>query len=168
MLAIKAKNGDREALEELVNMYYQQIYRYFVRKCSDEQLSLDLTQETFIKLTRNIHNYRPLANFSTYLYKIANNIAIDFYRKRKLQTYDDDTILDNIAAKTEEDVDYSDRVKHIVNQLSEKQRECIILYYYQGLKYTQIAKVLDIPVSTAKTRVKDGLAKCKKLWEVNS
>lgn len=166
-LALKAKNGDQEALEDLVKIYYQQIYRYFVRKCSDEQLALDLTQEVFIKLTRNIHNYCPLANFSTYLYKIANNIAIDYYRKKKFQYYDDDTILNNIANITEDDIsDYSDRVKHILNQLSEKQRECIILYYYQELKYTQIAEILNIPVSTAKTRVKDGLAKCKKLWEV--
>lgn len=167
VLALKAKNGDQEALEELVRMYYQPIYRYFVRKCSDEQLSLDFTQETFIKLSRNIHNYRPLANFTTYLYKIASNIAIDHYRKKKIQFSDNDA-LENIAAETKEDVDYSDRVKHILNQLSEKQRECIILYYYQELKYTQIAKILNIPVSTAKTRVRDGLAKCRELWEVIS
>ena len=58
------------------------------------------------------------------------------------------------------------RMKEILYKLPDKQRECIILYYYQGLKYRQIAEVLSIPVSTAKTRVRTGLQACKKLWEV--
>lgn len=163
-LAWKAKFGDQEALETLIRKHYQSVYRYFVRKLSDEQLALDMTQETFYRLTKRIYTYKPLASFTTYLYTIANHLAIDCYRKKTIDELDEQHIpftTQNCAEQLHDGL----MVAHLLQQLSEKQRECIILYYYQHLKYRQIAHILNIPESTVKTRVRTGIAKCHELWK---
>lgn len=166
ILALQAKNGNQEALDSLVRIHYQSIYRYFVRKLSDEQLALDMTQDTFVKLARNIHNYRPLSNFNTYLFTIAHNLSVDYYRKKKILLLEDMDMVEEMLISThKEESIYKEKIKYILNCLNEKQRESIVLYYYHELKYTQIAKILKIPVSTVKSRVRVGLATCKKLWE---
>ena len=56
-------------------------------------------------------------------------------------------------------------MRKVLYKIPEKQRECLILYYYQGLNYRQISTILSIPISTAKTRVRTGLQRCRDLWE---
>lgn len=166
LLALQAKSGNHEALETLVNKHYQSVYRYFVRKVGDEQLALDMTQDTFIRVTKNIHTYRPLANFTTYLFTIAHNLSVDYYRKKRLLLVDSSNYLENLAMDIQyQESVHASKIKQILDQLPDKQKECIILYYYHDMKYAQIAKILNIPLSTVKSRVRVGLTKCKQLWE---
>lgn len=62
-LVLKAKNGNQEALEELIKLNYQSIYKYFVRTCGNSATALDLTQDTFIKLVQALPNYQPYKDF---------------------------------------------------------------------------------------------------------
>lgn len=163
----KAKNGDREALEELISMYYQQIYKYFVRTIghTNTATALDLTQDTFLRMVQALPYYQPYKDFCAWIYTIAHHIALDHFKKKK------DILLESEypfelqkAPLTEKDENYY-HIQAILKQLPQKQREAIILYYYQGLNYRQIASVLSIPISTVKTRVRTGIQRCRNLWE---
>ena len=166
ILISRAKHGDQEALEELIRRWYQPIYKYLVRKTGNTSIASDLTQETFLKFVESLPRYSPLAAFSTYIHTIAYHVSVDYFRKHKDYQVYDDKQWDMLEDKRNGVDDNYYRMKEILYKLPDKQRECIILYYYQGLKYRQIAEVLSIPVSTAKTRVRTGLQACRKLWEV--
>lgn len=165
ILILKAKSGNQDALEELIKLYYQPIYKYFVRTCGNSATALDLTQDTFMKLVQGLPKYQPYKDFCAYLYTIAHHVGIDYLKKKK------EILLENEypfeiqqAPKDEKDENYY-RMRAVLYKISEKQRECLILYYYQGLNYRQISSILSIPVSTAKTRVRSGLQRCRDLWE---
>lgn len=162
ILAQRARNGDKEALDQLVRKYYPQIYKYIYRRTGHKELAEDLTQETFLKLTRAIGRYVPVAKFATFLYRIAQNTIIDHYRCAKTES-------EEIAEQWEEgefgQVEDRILIESILKRIPIEQRECLILYYYQQLKYKEIAKILQIPVSTVKTRVRRGLEYCKKIME---
>ena len=164
-LVLQAKAGNQKALEELVRMYYQAIYKYFVRKTSSTHTALDLTQDTFFKLVTHLKEYVPYKDFEAYLYTIAYHVAMDYYKKKKDMLLHDDTMFEFQQAPHEEKSENYYQMQKVLQRLPQKQRDCIILYYYQELTYRQIAEVLHIPESTAKTRVRAGLEKCKQLWE---
>lgn len=162
LLISRAVRGDRAALEQLVRLYYGKIYNYIVFRVCDPGLAEDLTQDVFVKLTKNIHSYVPTASFSSYLYRIAHNTVVDHFRTAK-QTgqIPENRAAPDILAAAEAKLD----VQKMLAALPEQQRECIVLYYIQELSYREISRILDIPIPTAKSRVQRGLAACKKMME---
>lgn len=165
LLISRAVRGDREALEQLVRLYYEKIYNYIFYRVQDRTLAEDLTQDVFVKLTKSIHTYMPTASFSAFLYRIARNTVIDHYRTAKrLDEIPETTPASDNLAQTEARLD----VQIVLQKLPPKQRECMILYYLQELSYREISQILDIPIPTAKSRVQRGLAACKKLMEEQS
>ena len=83
----KAKHGDAKAYEGLLKKYKNSVYNLVYRMVRDVQEAEDLTQEAFIKAFNSLTSFNEEYAFSTWLYKIATNNCIDFFRKRKLQTY---------------------------------------------------------------------------------
>lgn len=162
LLVQKARNGDREALGRLVKKYYSSIYNYIYRRTSNKEIAEDLTQEVFLKLTKSIGRYIPVAKFSTFLYRIAHNTVIDFYRTERARV---EEMPEQWEESKSRQVENKVLIEAILKKLPEEQRECVILYYYQQLKYREIAMILQIPVATAKTRVRRGLENCKKMIE---
>ena len=81
----RCQNGDKEAFQELVKMYHPYVYRFLIRTTGDEQLSQDLTQDTFIKIIRSIEKFDIYgkAKFSTYIITVSKNCYIDYLRKQK-------------------------------------------------------------------------------------
>ncbi len=162
LLVSRAVRGDMSALEQLIRLYYGKIFDYISFHVRDRAEAEDLTQEVFLKLVRSMPGYVPTGSFSAFLYRIARNCVIDYARKERP------------GAALPEDAAAEDRfpavearltVEALLRRLPEEQRECVILYYIRGLKYREIAQVLEIPVSTAKSRVARGLAACKKIME---
>jgi RNA polymerase sigma-70 factor (ECF subfamily) len=82
-LMAAVRDGDDGAFDELVRRYQSPMTGYLYRLLNDYETALDLAQETFVRLYRNAHRYRANHNFSTYLYKIATNLAISELRRRK-------------------------------------------------------------------------------------
>lgn len=162
LLIGRAVRGDRDALEQLVRLYYEKIYNYIFLRVCDRTLAEDLTQDVFVKLTKNIHSYVPTASFSAYLYRIAHNRVVDYYRTAKPSEEIPETKAapDKLAS-----MDAKLDVYAVLSALPPEQRECIILYYLQELTYREISQILDIPIPTAKSRVQRGLAACKKMME---
>ena len=134
-------------------------------RVQDFSAAEDLTQDVFVKLTRHIHSYVPTASFSAFLYRIAHNTVVDYYRTTKHTETIPETLQ---AADPLPAAEARMDVERMLAKLSEEQRECIILYYLQGLTYREISLVLGIPVPTAKSRVQRGLAACKKIMEEKS
>lgn len=161
------KNGDKAAFEQLVKKYYRNIFSYCYRRTGDEDTAADLTQDIFLKLIASIYNYRFSGKFINFIFTIAVNTCNDYFRKTR----------PTIEAETAEIPDSSDTpieavirteesrcLQSRLSMLPDNQREAIILYYYHDMKAKDIAKVTGVPLSTAKSRIKQGLDKLRKQY----
>ena len=166
-LVEKALTGDQRAYSRLMNRYKENIFFYILKMIGNKTIAGDLTIETFSKAFRQISDYSENYAFSTWLYKIARNTAIDYARKRKINTlsidYDSNEesvinesslqsyILDPEQSMIKEQEDES--VKQLIDSLSPKYKDLIRLRYFKDYAYEEIAAELDIPVNTVKTRL---------------
>ena len=162
LLIAQAVQGSRSALESLVRQYYDAIYNYIFQRVRSRETAEDLTQDVFMRLTANISSYRPVSSFSAFLYRIARNRGIDYYRTHKEAEELTETA---VSGYDRPQADETLFVQEMLRQLSPEQRECILLYYFHDLTYKEIAQTLQIAVPTAKSRVRRGLAYCRKWME---
>lgn len=168
LLIRKIKNGDKEAFEQLIKEYYENIYAFCYRRTCNENTAADLTQEVFLKLISSIYNYKFTGKFSNYIFTIAVNTCNDYFKKMKADTNDKLDEIPSSDALPEETVITSEESKllvHSLNNLPDKQREAIILHYFHDLKAKDIAKITGVPLPTAKSRIKQGLDKLRKLYK---
>lgn len=167
ILINKALAGDQTAYEKLMKKYYQLIYNLIFRMISRKEDVEDLTQEAFIKAFNSLHNFDRQFAFSTWLFKIATNNAIDYLRKKKLNTFSIDREIES------EESDYKfeipdnenkpDRViiederKKILDEAIEslppKYKEVILLRHKMDKEYEEIAKELKLPLGTVKAHI---------------
>ena len=164
--------GERSAFDLLVLRWDRKIQGAIYRLIGSEDDARDLCQEAFLKAYRGLGAFKGEAKFSSWLYQIALNLCRDRMRRRKGRTLvsldaleadgqapvlrDDTTALDLALTK-----DVERQVKAAVMALAADQREVIVLKEYEGLTFQEIADVLDLPVSTVKTRLYRGLDKLK-------
>lgn len=170
LLIKKIQNGDKQAFEILVKKYYSNIYSFCFRRFSgNPHISADITQTVFLKLLQNIHKYKFSGKFSNYLLTITINICNTEYRKNLSYTFD----IDSISEKpSKEDIDQNmnrleeaDAVKKALDNLPDAQKEVIILKYYHDLRLREIAEITNVPLPTAKSRLRQGMDKLKKILE---
>jgi RNA polymerase sigma-70 factor (ECF subfamily) len=164
--------GDTSAFDLLVLRWDRKIQGAIYRLIGSEEEARDLCQEAFFKAYRGLRAFKGEARFSSWLYQIALNLCRDRMRRRRGRTLvsldaleadgqapvlrDETNALDLVEAR-----DLQRRVKAAVLALPEEQREVIVLKEYEGLTFQEIADVLDMPVSTVKTRLYRGLDKLK-------
>jgi len=166
-LVRKAKEGDTKAYDQLTLMYKDVVFSIVYRMVRNKQEAEDLTQEAFIKAYNSLHSFNEEYAFSTWLFKIATNNCIDFFRKRKLKTYSmeetirykDDEIRHEYASpdpNVEHDLVADERSKILreaIEELPEKYRIVIVLRHQKEYSYEQIAEDLDLPLGTVKARI---------------
>lgn len=168
--------GDKGAYDKLVSAYYPMIYNYFCRMTFDSHLAEDISQEVFIKLYNCRSQYQPVKTFKAFLFTIARNAYIDFYRKKKRKpeaSYDiaigEKKFSDLFEAEKSdpsEPIDASERLEKImaaVHKLPDILRDVFLLSEIEGLKYSEIAEVLNIPVGTVKSRMFNALKSLREL-----
>lgn len=148
--------GDKAAAEELIKRYYASILRYCKWHCSNLEKAEDLTQETFLKLFKNISEYEGKKKFKAYLYTIANHLCIDESRKVQLYPLENE---ENIGNECNELLRLEDKaeINYLLNTLSSEQREIIILRFGEQLEFKEIAKVMGCNMRTAQSRVRNAL-----------
>ncbi|MHA0858098.1 RNA polymerase sigma factor SigW [Paenibacillus sp. CMAA1364] len=166
-LAIK---GDQQAFAEIVELYKDKIYFLGYRMLNNRQEAEDVVQETFLRVFKSLDRYDPNQKFSTWIYRIATNLSIDRLRKRK-PTYsldadmNDQEGLDGYSIlpgddRTPESEVLLSETKQIVYKAIEslpvKYKSVMILRYLQEMSLQEISDVLDMPVTTIKTRVHRG------------
>ena len=163
-LMLKFQNGDELAYNELVNRYKNKllnfIYRYFGSKDDAE----DILQETFIKLYYKKDYYKPISEFSTWIYTIAANLSKTELRKRKRRKtsqlsemgvenkefdirYEDDTDLEINTEYNEHEINKA------IQDLETPFRTAFILRDIQELSYEEISKITEVPLGTIKSRI---------------
>jgi len=165
-----ALKGDQRAFAEIVDLYKDKLYHLAYRMTGNRQGSEDVVQETFLRVYKNLDRYDENQKFSTWIYRIATNICIDQLRKRKaIYSLDaessDHEGLDGYAMLPSDDrtpesellLSETQRIIHgAIATLPVKYKSIMILRYLQDLSLQEIADVLEMPVTTVKTRVHRG------------
>lgn len=156
--------GDEKAAEELIKRYYTSILYYCKRHCFHLEKAEDLTQETFLKLFKNLSGYKGKRKFKAYLYTIANHLCID--ESRKMQVYpleNEEEIRD--ASDEMRRIEDKSEINYLLNSLSPEQREAVILRFGEQLAFREIAKVMGCNIRTAQSRVRNALKIMRKEQE---
>lgn len=167
-LVEKALNGNQSAYAELMDMYRESIYFMMLKMVRKEDDAEDLTIEAFGKAFNRLHQYSPSYAFSTWLFKIASNNAIDYIRKKRIKvTSMDSAYTNNDGENVKIDVESNDKdpeevaihlekVKHmrqIVKTLKPRYRDLIEKRYFEELSYEEIAQDMDLPLGTVKAQL---------------
>jgi RNA polymerase sigma-70 factor, ECF subfamily len=166
-----ARGGEETAYRELVRRYERPLFSLLYRMVRDRELAEDLAQETFVKALNAIESYRPEYKFSSWIFKIANNAAIDHLRRRELDTLSlegsphaetpeaieatalqigdrQESPLDEVEAR-----ELGGEIEAAIAKLRPEYRSCILLRHVEGRAYEEIAEILGLPLGTVKTYI---------------
>ena len=163
-LVEQIKLGDERAAEELIKRYYTPVLHYCKRQCFNQEKAEDLTQETFLKLFKNLSGYKEKRKFKAYLYTIANHLCIDESRKIKECTLENEEEIRDECNEMRRIEDKSE-IDYLLNVLSPEQREAVILRFGEELSFWEIAKVMGCNMRTAQSRVRNALKIMRKEQE---
>ena len=164
-LVATAAQGLEGGFEELVRRYQRPISAYVYRMVGDYDCALDLTQEIFIKIYASLSRYRPEFKFSTWIYKIAHNAAIDHLRRnagreRSLsngtESEPQQLAIESKGLSPEQQSEREERrmeIESVVCSLPTAYRELIVLRHSQDLTYEEIVEVTGLPLGTVKNRL---------------
>ena len=167
LLISRARGGDREAFGALVEQYRDNVYRLAYRMCGNAYDADEAAQEAFVAAWRALPNFRGDAKFSTWLYRLTTNAAIDVMRREKRhQTVGDGEMVDladdaDSPQETVERTEQQEAVQKALGTLSEEYREVLLLRYMEELDYAEIAEVLQLPSGTVKSRINRAKAALK-------
>ncbi|HZF68631.1 MAG TPA: sigma-70 family RNA polymerase sigma factor [Gemmatirosa sp.] len=166
-----AQEGREAAFRELVRRYERPVFSLVFRMVRDRETAEDLAQDTFVKVLNHIDKYSPEFKFSSWLFKIANNVAIDHLRRKRLDTVSMDgsphaTSRDEVEATTMqleaeqesaldelEARELGTAIERAIARLRPEYRNCIMLRHVEGRSYEEIAATLDLPLGTVKTYI---------------
>ena len=165
-LVRRCLKDDQAAYRRLLAKYERPVYGLVRRMVRDEEQARDLAQEAFIRAFKNLRQFDQERKFSSWLFRIANNLCIDHYRRRKLDTV---PMVRHSEGEVEETWDLPDdspgpaeifsdrelgrRLLAAVESLPPGYRIVILLRHQQGLAYDEIAESLDLPLGTVKARI---------------
>lgn len=170
-VVVLARKGEEAACRELVERYQRPVFSLIYRMVRDRELAEDLSQETFVKVLNALSTYRPEFKFSSWVFKIANNVAIDQLRRRELDTLSlegsphattpemieatalelgeaAESALDEVANR-----ELGGEIERAIAKLRPEYRSCILLRHVEGRPYEEIAEILDLPLGTVKTYI---------------
>lgn len=184
-LIFRAREGDRNAQGKLVQLWYKRIYNYSYKFFFDHDLAMEAAQKTFISMHRNIAGLQDVGKFKSWLYTIAVNYCREELRKKKSNKA---LSLDELRPGEGEESfrweesrnrsenperqlrhsELTDLLQKCLKELSDEQREVVIMKEYEGLKFREIADVLNISENTAKSRMYYALDGLKKILDRNN
>jgi RNA polymerase sigma-70 factor, ECF subfamily len=170
------QNGDARAFEMLYARHKGGLYRYFLRQCGVAATAEELYQDVWTNLIRARSNYEPRAKFTTYLYRLAHNRLVDHYRRAASGvplSYDDDVddqepLVERVADLPQRQPDNqldarreAQRLRALIADLPEAQREVFLLSEEAGLSLKEIAQTIGVNAETAKSRLRYAIAKLR-------
>jgi RNA polymerase sigma-70 factor (ECF subfamily) len=175
--AARLRRGDPGAFEEVLARYQHRLYRYLVRFVRDRALAEDLFQQSWLRVVQKIGQYDPRKNFEAWLFSVARNLAIDHLRRYKPESLDEPvpggTQEESRAARLAAggpsaldrvlDRERSEKLEAALERLPLIYREALSLRFEEEMKVEEIAEVLNVPLSTAKTRLRRGLEQMRRV-----
>lgn len=168
------RSGNIEAFNALVERWQQRIHRFAYRYFCSHDEAMEITQKTFIKAYKKLDTLDDAEKFSSWIYRIANNLCLDETKRAGRRRLTSMEVLANhpIAKSITENPDRTIQQQELgtllqqaLNQLPAEQRIVVIMKEYEGLKFREIADILDEPENTVKSRMYYGLTALRKLFE---
>lgn len=173
--------GNDDAISVIIDRYKVRVFNYIRNMVKSEAIADDIFQDTFIKVIKSLENnkYTDNGKLLSWILRIAHNQVIDYFRHNKQQNrvstdvehrdvLNDKRLVDNnIEDKLVSDQLKTD-VRHLVDQLSEDQREVVVMRYYLGLSFKDIAEMTGVSINTSLGRMRYALINLRKLLEDKS
>lgn len=171
LLVKKFQQGNKDAFDELVKKYQDKIYRLCYHFTENIEDALDLSQEVFLRAFRSLNEFKENANFYTWLYRIAQNLCIDYTRHKKVISEFETKDLGNVISDSLNSFPYKqielreleNEVSKALDKLSSKTKSMFILRYYEGLDYKSISEILGCRISAVKGGLFQGKRTLKKI-----
>ena len=168
-LLIKAKNGDTAAFGELYTLYFKKIYTFIYFRVSHKETAEDLAEEVFLKVHTKIGGIKELSSFESWLYQIARNAIIDYYRGKKeqinIQELENTLLYQDTVINS---IDLDRQQKILLAQLSKlepDQQKVLKMKFFEDLDNTEIAAILEKSEGAIRVIQFRGIAKLKELFE---
>jgi RNA polymerase sigma-70 factor (ECF subfamily) len=151
----RALDGSEDAYQKILNLYKGRIFSYVLRMVRNYHDAEDITFDTFIKCFKALNSFDKSKKFSTWLFTIAHNTTLDFFRKNK-QTYEyfdeQHGVSDDLPEKMEQKRKM-EKIEKALAKMPPLERELIILFHKEEYSYKEISEILDLPITTIKTRL---------------
>ncbi len=157
----QARNGDKRAFSRLVEAYQGPVFSLTYRMLGNAQEAEDAAQEAFLRAYSNLRQYDPSHKFSTWLFSIANHHCIDRLRKRRVTwlSIEDNPVLQNLAGDSPQPEgsalrrEQRDEVQRLLEGLEPEYRTPLILRYWEGCSYEEIAQIMELSIPAVKSRL---------------
>jgi RNA polymerase sigma-70 factor (ECF subfamily) len=169
-LVRRVQARDERAIEELVRRYDGPLFSFAYRVAGSDRFAQDVVQEVFLALWRDASRYDPARGaVSSWLLTMTRYKAIDLLRREagaRRRTVEVDMSLEPSDMDVHEEAwlrARRDRVRAALDELSEAQREAVTLAFFDGLTHPEVAATLSLPLGTAKTRIRDGLIRLRRM-----
>jgi len=167
----RLRRGDLNALSELISRYQNRLYRYMLCIVRQPAEAEDLFQETWLRVVEKILSFDASRNFDAWLFRLARNLAIDHLRRVRPQSLDEplansghsETMADRIPSKDDTPLDHAlaaerrTEIREAMAGLPMIYREVLTLRFEEEMKIEEIAQVIAVPISTAKSRLRRSL-----------
>jgi len=167
VLVNRTLRGDKKAFEMIVRKYQQPLLNYVGRMVNERELALDFTQDVFVRAYASLRSFEPEYKFSTWLFKIASNLVIDHWRKKKLPAFslseplcqDEDGMTLDIpddepaVGRKFELAELRQKVEKVLEKLPGSLRELFVWRHVNELSYEEMAEIKGLPIGTIKNRV---------------
>jgi RNA polymerase sigma-70 factor (ECF subfamily) len=168
-LMLQVKHGDVASLEHLLNKHRKRLIHWLHRMVQDRAVAEELAQEVFLRVYLSREKYEPTAKFTTWLYRIANNRALNWIRDHSQETNNHESLdavplrgvrrqlpcleagPDALLLDHECETEFQRQVRMAIQSLPERQRAAVLMHKYGGLEYTEIAGALGCSVTTVKS-----------------
>ncbi|NLE29903.1 MAG: sigma-70 family RNA polymerase sigma factor [Phycisphaerae bacterium] len=173
-IVASARSGSEQAYRQLVEAYGANLMRYFYRNTGHQAEAEDLLQEVFLRLVRSLKNYKENERFEVWLYRLARNLLIDYWRKRKILYIDDrldeegDSWLANVPAETTDKphdmlelAEAGDELQRALAGLPVEQRQTLLMRYFSEMSFEEVAQAQNVPIGTVLARAHRGLGKLR-------
>ena len=165
--------GDVEAYGEIMSRYQDRLVRYVNRYCRDLDKAEDVVQNTFIKAYSNLNGFNTKLKFSSWIYRISHNEAINMIKKHKREFIPEDEewfsgLADDEKPTASDDVDKKllrNLLNKQISQLDHKYQEPMVLHYFEGQSYQEISDILRLPTATVGTRIARAKKQMKRALE---
>jgi RNA polymerase sigma-70 factor (ECF subfamily) len=171
--------GNRTAFEMIIRRYQQPLFNYIGRMVGEREMALDFTQDVFLRAYACLPSYRPQFKLSTWLFKIASNLVIDFWRKKKIPTVSLDQPFEEdgesyclqvpdgepSVGRKYELAELRAKIDKALARIPAALRELFVWRHVNGLSYEEMAEIKDLPVGTVKNKVFQAKEMVRRLME---
>jgi len=165
-LILKLQNKDETALSQIYDKYSAALYGNIIRMCKDEQQAQNLLQDTFMTIWEKADTYSfDKGRFYTWAYRIAKNKTLNYLRKpNKLIQTDDFSVYESTEHGDDNPID-TEALNGTIEQLEPHHKKAIELVYYKGLTHREAHKVMDVPLGTFKSYVRQAIKQLQKSYK---